>query len=63
MISHLNFLSVLFPKLGKYLAKYGIVDFFSSTSLNFLKQVSESIIERRRAKLEVSHYEETESMI
>ena len=42
-----------FPRLSKHLAKYGILNFISPKTLNFLKDVSQQIIERRRAKLEV----------
>ena len=46
-------IKVTFPRFSKFLAEYGIVSFISPKTLNFLKDVSQEIIERRRAKLEV----------
>ena len=45
---------VLFPRLSKFLADKQMIEFFPSNSLNFLKNVIEQVIERRKAKLEVS---------
>ena len=39
------------------MADKNLVDFFPSKSMHFLQDVSEQIIERRRAKLEVKYLE------
>ena len=41
------------PSLAGFLARNGIMEFFPMKPLNFLKEVTNSIIERRRAKMDV----------
>lgn len=47
-------IKVILPELAKFMVKKKIISFFPEESLNFLKEVTEEIIKRRRLKEEVN---------